>query len=289
MTVPAEVPIGMVDVRVVNDSGVSNPRAFNIGDLPETIETEPNDDLPQAQKIELNSTLHGAIERPNDVDEYRFHAKKGTRVVAACEATSIDSRFTAALELFDLKRRPLAANHEYRGRDAVLDAVLPEDGDYVLRLHDFTYTQGGIESFYRLTVLTTPWIDAVFPVAVVPGAPAKLTIFGRNLPGGTIDPTATEDETPLERLETTVNIPSDATEIRAWTPPVVALGPLGYDLRLKNEAGTSNPFRLVLAERLSYPTKETTTARSRAKRSKPLAKSPAGSKRERTRIGMNFH
>lgn len=248
VVVPENVPLGRMDVRVVNAGGISNPRAFTIGDLAEAVETEPNDDLPQAQKIELNSTIHGAIERPNDVDEYRFRGEKGTRVIASCETTGVDARLTAALELFDLKRRPLATNHEYREGDALLVAVLPEDGDYVLRVHDFTYTRGGIESFYRLSLATTPWIDSVVPSAAVPGSATKVTVFGRNLPGGAADPSFSDDEPPLERCETTLNAPSEPGEVRDWTPPRVAEGPPGFEFRLSNDAGSSNPFRLILAD-----------------------------------------
>src|SRR6516164_1598399 len=42
VTVPPDVPLGLVDVRLVNKWGVSNARAFVIGDLPEVMEKEPN-------------------------------------------------------------------------------------------------------------------------------------------------------------------------------------------------------------------------------------------------------
>src|SRR5262245_46711045 len=42
VTVPQDVPLGHHDVRVFNKWGVSNPRTFVVGDLPETVEKEPN-------------------------------------------------------------------------------------------------------------------------------------------------------------------------------------------------------------------------------------------------------
>src|SRR5207245_639852 len=41
VTVPADTPVGLLDVRLVNRWGVSNPRAFVVGDLPEAAEKEP--------------------------------------------------------------------------------------------------------------------------------------------------------------------------------------------------------------------------------------------------------
>src|SRR5712691_986436 len=49
VTLPPEAPVGIQDIRVVNRWGISNPRAFVVGDLKEFVEQEPNDDVPQAQ------------------------------------------------------------------------------------------------------------------------------------------------------------------------------------------------------------------------------------------------
>ena len=46
------------------------------------------------------------------------------------------------------------------------------------------YTQGGPDYFYRLSISTAPWIDAVFPPVVEAGKATQVTIYGRNLPGG---------------------------------------------------------------------------------------------------------
>src|SRR5262249_21014841 len=44
VAIPAGIPLGIHDVRVVTKGGISNPRAFVIGDLPEVREKEPNND-----------------------------------------------------------------------------------------------------------------------------------------------------------------------------------------------------------------------------------------------------
>ena len=56
IAVAATVPLGSYDVRVVNKWGVSNPRLFVVGDRPEINEKEPNNDVPEAQKIELGTS-----------------------------------------------------------------------------------------------------------------------------------------------------------------------------------------------------------------------------------------
>src|SRR4051812_1102969 len=55
VTIAPDVPVGVHDVRLVNKWGVSNPRAFVVGDLTEVPEKEPNNDVDQAQRVELNT------------------------------------------------------------------------------------------------------------------------------------------------------------------------------------------------------------------------------------------
>ncbi|MBI1916677.1 MAG: PPC domain-containing protein [Planctomycetes bacterium] len=251
VTVAANVPVGFHDVRFVNRWGVSNSRSFVVGDLPEVVEKEPNNDLDQAQRIALNSTVHGNMASPTDVDYFVFSGKKGQRVVLSCLASSIDSRLNAAIEVFDAKNRLLAQNRNYRDRDAVADLTLPEDGDYFVRLFHFTHTAGNQEYYYRLTVSTAPWIDAIFPPMVEPGKPAKVTVFGRNLPGGRPDPTKVVDGSVLEQITVTINPPSGDAALSTLnysehiTPLMTSLD--GFEYRLRNETGVSNPYLLTYA------------------------------------------
>ena len=180
--------MGQYDVRVVHKWGVTNPRTFCVGDLNEVDEKEPNNDDTEAQRVEINTTINGVILTPTDVDFFVFAGKKGQRVVFSCLTSSIDSKARPMIEMFDRSGRRLAFNRNYNGNDALADAILPEDADYVVRVSDFTYTQGSPQHFYRLSISTAPWIDAVFPPMVEPGKPAQLTLFGRNLPGGVIEP-----------------------------------------------------------------------------------------------------
>src|SRR5262249_49282986 len=163
------------DVRLVNRWGVSNSRSFVVGDLPEVVEKEPNNDLDQAQRIELNSTVNGNMASPTDVDYFVFGGKKGQRVVLSCLASSIDSRLNPCTGVFAAKHRLLPQNRNYQEGDAVADLKLPEDGDYFIRLFHFTHTAGNQEYYYRLMVSTAPWIDAIVPPMVEPGKSAKVT------------------------------------------------------------------------------------------------------------------
>jgi hypothetical protein len=251
ITIAPDTPIGIHDVRLFNRWGVSNPRAFVVGDLKEVAEKEPNNDVAQAQRVELNSTVNGTIASATDVDYYVFAGKKGQRVVLSCLASSIDSRLHAALELYDSTGTWLGENRDYSGKDALLDCTLPDDGDYTVRAFQFTYMQGSPEFFYRLSISTTPWIDAIFPCVVEPGKPAQVTVFGRNLPGGKPDSEAVVDGRVLEKMTVTVDVPRGPRTLQrlaySGRVPPASSGLDGFEYRVSNPSGSSNPFLLTYA------------------------------------------
>jgi hypothetical protein len=252
VTIPADTPPGIHDVRIHTAGGISNARAFVVGDQKEQVEKEPNNDVPEAQRVELNSVVHGTISNPTDVDYFRFAGKKGQRVVISCLSSSIDSKLDPAVELYGPTGTLLALGHDYFKYDALCDAVLPADGDYDVRVCSFGYTLGGLDYFYRLRISTAPWIDAVFPPVVEPGKKATVTVYGRNLPDGKPDPAAVVDGRVLEKATVTVDVPGDAAALQRLTysgrvePLASALD--GFELRLRNDTGTSNPYLLTYAK-----------------------------------------
>ncbi len=248
VTIEGNVPPGIYDVRAIGKWGVSNPRAFAAGELNEVLEKEANNDVPQAQKIDLNTTVSGVINPNVDVDLYSFTGNKGQRVLIVCEASSIDSRADPRVELYH-GNRLLAANRRYLDRDAVLDYVLPADGEYLVRVTEFTHIFGSPEHFYRLSVSVGPRIDAVFPPLVEPGKPAQVTLFGRNLPNGQPEPKAQLDGRPLDKLVVSLTPPADPLDrqrlvFSGMIPPPTA-GLDGMEHRVKNAAGSSNPVLLT--------------------------------------------
>ncbi|VTT97373.1 Hypothetical conserved protein OS=uncultured planctomycete GN=HGMM_F07G10C28 PE=4 SV=1 [Gemmataceae bacterium] len=187
---------GVYDVRVVGKGGLTNPRTFVVGTLAEANEVEPNNDIGQAQKVALESTVSGVISAPTDVDYVGFKAKAGQNVVVACLATGIDSRLSPDILVSTIDGKALAANRNYRGGDAVLDFKVPADGEYVVRVAQFAYTTGGPDHFYRLSISTAPWVEAAFP----PLYPTRATLFGRNLPGQGSEPFYRPDGRPFDTL-----------------------------------------------------------------------------------------
>ena len=207
-----DTPLGTYDLRLVNHLGVSNPVAFVVSDLQVIEEKENNDEIATAQRVPLNCILTGAIGSRVDVDYFVFNGTKGQRVLARARTASIDSRLLAGLELYDAMGKLLKSIRPLRHHDSLLDVTLPASGDYYLRISEFAHMEGGPDFRYHVALGSFPYIDAVFPLAVEPGKKTKVTVFGRNLPGGVLDPAAIEAGVVLERTEMTVEAPSLADQ-----------------------------------------------------------------------------
>lgn len=251
VTLADNARLGIHDVRVVTKGGISNPRAFAVGDLKEAQEVEPNDDVPVAQKIDLNSTVNGVIAAPTDVDYYAFNGKKGQRVVISCLTTSIDSKLPALVEVYGPAGNYLGSGRGYQENDAVIDVPISQDGEHHVRVACFTYTQGGPDYYYRLSVSTAPWIDAVYPPVVEAGKTTSVTVYGRNIPGGTRDPNMLLAGKALDKATLAVKAPGEplATsrlDFTGYVPPK-ASGLDGFEFRSRNQAGASNPYLLDFA------------------------------------------
>jgi hypothetical protein len=245
VTIAPETPEGIYEVRAWGRFGLSNPRAFAVGSLPELIEASANHEASQAQLVALDRTVNGRTDN-NAYDYFKFHAAQGQRVLLECLSERLDSRADPVLVLFHATGRELDRSR----RAGLLDFTATEEGDYLLRVHDFLYRGGG-EYFYRLQFSTGPYVDFVLPPSGLPGTKGSYTLYGRNLPGGTEVPEWKINGKTLEKLEVEITLP-DASEIEKqhhFQPvrrpaDVVATR---YGWRLKTPRGNSNPVWIGLA------------------------------------------
>ncbi len=180
ISVPAETPPGLYDLRAVCDNGISSPRTFSIGNRAEQLAIEPNESPREAQSVSLNAVINGAIEKGEDLDHFRFDAKQGQRVVIECWAARIDSRLRAVLEIFDAEGRRLAVNRGYFGIDPLIDFRVPVDGAYVVKVQDLI-SSGGARAFYRLDIDAGPRVAFSVPSVVQRGKSTRVTLYGWNL------------------------------------------------------------------------------------------------------------
>jgi hypothetical protein len=242
VSVAADVPPGIYEVRAAGYFGVTNARRFAVSEREEVLEKEPNNEPATANEPPLGSVVNGTCEAQN-YDCFRIQAKKGQRYLAEAQALRLDSRAQIVLTLLDPSGRELRRIVGTRSHDPLLDFSAETDGAYVVRVNDLLY-RGGDEYFYRLSIGSGPWIDFVDPPVLKPGADNAVTVYGRNLPGGTPAEGVTIDGRPIEKLATTIKGPT-AGELPVQT--LLRPGDASADLVSWNLPG-SNPVRFLLCE-----------------------------------------
>ncbi len=248
VTISAEVPSGLYDLRAVGRYGVSNPRAFMVDDRPERVEKSPNQSPANAQKLELGTVVNGQADK-DGADYFRFSSEKGQRILVDCWAQRVDSPMDATLVLYDAAGRELDHNRDHDRRDPLLDFTAPASAEYVLKVYDFLYG-GGEEYVYRLAIGTRPHLDFIFPAAGEPGSKRQYLLYGRNLPGGTlsdliVDGKRLEKKTVEIELPTTGEAQVLPAAMAFLEPEQVVWG--GVEYRLWSTQGVSNPVRVGFA------------------------------------------
>lgn len=176
----ADVPLGNHDLRAVGTYGISNSRAFVIGDRPESIESEPNNTPEQGTTVRLNTVVNGELNGPTDVDCFVFEGRQGQRLLLDVQAERIDSRLDATIRLLRNDGTEFAESRDIFGADPFLDVVLPAAGRYIIKIHDAIYA-GSPDHVYRLIVHDGPHVDAIIPLAAQDGVGASFAVIGRGL------------------------------------------------------------------------------------------------------------
>ncbi|MBL8813517.1 MAG: PPC domain-containing protein, partial [Planctomycetaceae bacterium] len=220
VTIAADVPPGAYDLRCQGKYGRSNRRTFEVGAIPEFVETEPNggNDLPAwvvtdsgrtnlAQEVQLPVTINGQTTNGPDVDWYRFAGKAGQRILLEGFCRRIDSRMDLAMTVMTASGQILSESRAGAARDSIVDVTLPADGEYFVKVHDALFAQGP-GYVYRIVIAQKPYIDFIFPATGVPGTESDYTVYGRNLPGGQPSPLQIDGRS-LEQLNVRIAMPGD--------------------------------------------------------------------------------
>lgn len=159
---------------------ISNYVHYEVGQLPESMEKESNDSMDAAQKVDLQSTTNGRVDRPGDVDFYRFQASEGQVIKILITARRLYSPVDSLLRIFDADGQVLAWNDDKspagnltdrtgmltHTADSELDFTAPGSGTYFVQVSD-TQNKGGPTYAYRLT-LSKPEPD--YELYVTPSA-----------------------------------------------------------------------------------------------------------------------
>jgi hypothetical protein len=184
--IPNDCPLGPHRLRVRTKRGLSELRTFRVGVLPQTAETEPNNDLQSATAAGQTliapataQTITGVV-KGEDVDCFPVRAAAGERIAVAIDGIRLDQEmFDPCIDIVDERGFVLAAcdDHPLLVQDAMLAATAPADGTYFLRVRESAY--GGNDGcVYLLHVGRFPVPHVAWPPGGQPGGEMEVEWLG---------------------------------------------------------------------------------------------------------------
>lgn len=195
VTIASNAPVGDRDICLASPDRISNKLVFQVGELNEMREKEPNSKAKVAVPLTSLPVLVNGQIMPGDVDCYRFSALKGQRLVVDVAARAllpyiadgVPGWFQAIVSLCDAEGKEVAVADNFRFRqDPVLFYDVPRDGDYILSIRDTIY-RGREDFVYRMRIGELPFITSLFPLGAERGDQAvPVSLSGVNLPTNTV-------------------------------------------------------------------------------------------------------
>jgi hypothetical protein len=181
ITIPADAPPVFAH-HLGAGTQATTPILLDTDDLPEVVQVETNAAATQAQVVTPPVVSNGRIDRPGDVDQWAFRARKGQALLLELRARQLGSRLSGVLAVSDAAGKELArAEPPAAGGDPALSFTAPADSIYRASVRDRFRTRGGPTFAYRLRIAPPPAPDfrlrLASPVLTVPrGGQARLAV-----------------------------------------------------------------------------------------------------------------
>ena len=202
LTIPADVPPGLVKWQVANANGASPVGFIHVGSSPEIAE-DANRKVPQVLAA-LPITVNGQIRKIEEVDRYEFTTPQAGPVTIELLAHQLVAPSTmqlhGMLQVRDAAGKVIVDMADTQGRDLVTTFAATAGGKYTLSLHDLDF--GGDFSYvYRLAITRGPRVLAAYPAAGKRGTTQKIDFIGIGIATGAAQ---------VETLSKDVAFPADA-------------------------------------------------------------------------------
>lgn len=179
---------GIRDVRVITPHGASTVGQLVVVCEGVTAEQPDNDTAEKAQAVTLPATLCGALEKGEDVDFWRIRVEAAGPWVFHLVSQRLQnrlhdmqSRVDPLLTLRSLAGQTIAASDNALAGDPLLAVAALEPGEYLLEVRDVRY-QGNADWTYAIEAAGRPFVTAVHPLAMAPGATVATRLFTAGLP-----------------------------------------------------------------------------------------------------------
>ncbi|MGI8980351.1 MAG: PPC domain-containing protein [Pirellulaceae bacterium] len=130
-----------------------SPNVVRVIDLPNALEVEPNDALAQASPgSAAPCALNGIIEKPGDVDHFKFSAKAGQQFdIRVYARKPLRSPLDSVLTILNAAGGGIVGNDDTGGPDSYVRFGAPADGDFFAVVQD-QLKSGGPNYVYRVEI-----------------------------------------------------------------------------------------------------------------------------------------
>jgi hypothetical protein len=190
VVVASEAAPGVAWVRMHDKTSASKLVPILIEPIKPLAETEPNNDVADAAKIDLPNVLVGRLQKSGDVDAFRVAVRGGqTLVVSTTAHRVLRSPMDAVLQLVDLQGNVLVQADDVCGIDPQIVYEVQDDAELLVRIFAFPETPNSTIGFagnasfvYVLRITTDTFVDHVLPLVLGSDMPATTVPFGWNLP-----------------------------------------------------------------------------------------------------------
>ena len=225
LTIPADVPPGIVRFQVANANGASPVGFFHVSDLAEIAEN-PARQTPQ-RLADLPVIISGQIRLIEEVDRYEFLATKAGPITIELIARRLSSPLHGLFKVRDEQGQVVVDVADTEGNDLAVTFMVRAGAKYTLSLHDLDFA-GDRSYVYRLAIVPGPRIVAAYPAAGRRGTTQPVEFVGPGIATGA---------DRLESITRDVAIPATA-ELAAF--PYV----------LETPVGPSRPISMLISDLL---------------------------------------
>lgn len=198
LTIPANVSPGIVRWQAANANGATASGRFIVSTGPEIQEIDHREQPQVLSKIPM--TISGQIKKIEEVDRYRFTAKKSGPITCMIVARKLSSPLNASLEIHNANGQKVASAVDTAGTDSAALTFSSQAGQsYTVSVYDADF-RGNRKFVYRLSITDAPRVVAAIPAAGQRGKTRSVKFVGYGIATGTAK---------LQSVTRNISFPSD--------------------------------------------------------------------------------
>ncbi|MHB9026095.1 MAG: hypothetical protein ACYC7E_18300 [Armatimonadota bacterium] len=181
ITIAPNAPVGNRTIRVITNTGLSNPMFFQVTGFPEIREKDLDDEKAVAPPPMPSPVVVNGQIMPGEVDRFVLKLRSGQRLTFTAYARylvpfladAVPGWFQATLTLTDAVGKEVGyASDTGLEQDPTMFVHVPRDGEYTLAVRDCIY-RGREDFVYRVIIRDQLPTDTVYPLADIVRAPRQ--------------------------------------------------------------------------------------------------------------------